>query len=457
MPRAHHRHAICAAALMAFLLAPALARAGGMFLPGRGTRALGRAGSFVAGADDLEAVYYNPAGLADAFKPGGHVSALLDMGLVFQRVDYTRVDSGGVTRPEVRSDGQLMPLPFAGVGYHPDALGGRLSFAFAVFTPWTGLPRYPDDGPQRYSLVSLAGTAMAVAELAFAVRITPELYFGAGFQNLFLSLDNRTVLAGCTQLNCAPEDPRFDALTQVKAASWFTPSGNLGLTYAHRYVRAAASLQLPYWVRASGTVRTRLPSDPQFDGAVVVGDGIDVRFNLPLVLRVGVEGRPAPWARVELGFDWERWSTQRSFEFAPRGVYIDHVLGVGRYDLRPMSLDRAMRDTFAVHLGGELSFFHRMFTVRAGYLYETSAVPDATLSVLTPDGDKHLLSLGGALQLGPVRLDLAYGHFFQPERVIATSRSLQLNPISPSIAVAVGNGRYAVSTDVLSLGAELRY
>src|SRR5271154_1505254 len=46
--------------------APSIAHAGGLYVPDRGVRPLGRGGAFVAGADDLGAIWYNPAGLADA-------------------------------------------------------------------------------------------------------------------------------------------------------------------------------------------------------------------------------------------------------------------------------------------------------------------------------------------------------------------------------------------------------
>src|SRR5437660_6422644 len=124
-----------------------------MFLPGRGARALGRAGSFVAGADDLGAIYYNPAGLAGT----GHASVLLDLGLVLQRVDYTRTDSGGNVLPTVSDDNGLLPIPTLGISWRPEALKRRVTFAFGVFVPYTGIPRYPENGPQRYSLVSFGG------------------------------------------------------------------------------------------------------------------------------------------------------------------------------------------------------------------------------------------------------------------------------------------------------------
>src|SRR5262249_8832365 len=90
-------------------LVPSLAHAGGMFLPGRGVRPFARGGAFTAGADDMNALGYNPAGLADMLSEGKwHL--LLDVGIVAESVDYTRVDSGGVTQPAVHNG----PAPPAG-------------------------------------------------------------------------------------------------------------------------------------------------------------------------------------------------------------------------------------------------------------------------------------------------------------------------------------------------------
>jgi len=56
--------------LAAVLLPPARAAAGGMVLPVRGVRTLERGGAFVAGADDADALWLDPAGLAHVHGKG---------------------------------------------------------------------------------------------------------------------------------------------------------------------------------------------------------------------------------------------------------------------------------------------------------------------------------------------------------------------------------------------------
>ena len=121
---------------------------------------------------------------------------------------------------------------------------------------------------------------------------------------------------------------------------------------------------------------------------------------------------------------------------------------------------RGLNDTFAVHLGAEADVVKKRIggiILRAGWALETSATPDETASVLTPDALRNILSIGGGLVLGPVRLDLGYAHVFFSDRTVTNSRSLQLNPIQPALAVAVGNGRYTVAADVLTAGLEARF
>jgi hypothetical protein len=59
-----HRVALLVAVLAAGAAFPREVQAAGMFVTPHGARPLGRGGAFVAGADDLNAIYYNPAGVA---------------------------------------------------------------------------------------------------------------------------------------------------------------------------------------------------------------------------------------------------------------------------------------------------------------------------------------------------------------------------------------------------------
>src|SRR5581483_8675632 len=236
-------------------LLPSIAFAGGMTLEGRGARPLGRAGSFVAGADDASAFVYNPAGLADI----DGISFLLDAGMVFQRTHYDRVDSGGKPQPVVDGNLNFLPFPTLALTWKPRKVPW-FTLAGGVWVPYLGLNSYPDTGPQRYSSISLDGSLVTVFELAAGFRLHEHVWLGAGLQVMYLHFVSKVALSGCTQLNCAPEDPGFDAPTQIDVTG-VTPSGNVGATFAWPKIRAGISLQLPFWIHANGDVHSKLGTD----------------------------------------------------------------------------------------------------------------------------------------------------------------------------------------------------
>lgn len=435
------------AAGLVLMLGSAPAWAGGMFLPARGARALGLAGSFVAGVDDGSALYYNPAGLADI----DGVTALVDFGVVLQRVGYDRVDAGGNPQPRVNGSMDVLPIPTLAITWKPSQ-APRWTVAGGVWTPYLGLNSWPDDGPQRYSNVTLKGSLLAVAELAAAYRFDDRLSFGLGIQNMIVRFNSRLALSACSELNCAPEDMGFDALTEVRTSSAFTPSAVAGATLALDKVRLGLAVQLPFFVRTSGTVRSRLPTDPQYANATQVGDAVSLGFDLPLTVRLGAAIRPRRDLSVELGVDYEAWSMQDSISIEPHGIQVTGVPGIGSYQLNPVSIARDLRDTLAVHAGAEWHVLRGALIARAGYLLETSATPDRTASVLSPDGFHNLVTAGLGVPLGAMRLDLAYGHLFTNDRTVTDSRALQLDPIQPSLAVPVGNGKYTIAADIISAG-----
>ncbi len=455
----------------AFPLAAANAHAGGLYLPTRGVRPTARGGAFVAGADDLGALWFNPAGLVALAGGRERASLLVDSALVLHSVEYTRIDSGGVTQPAVTDDPQVVPIPTLAVGFD---LGERMTLAVGLLAPYSGLDGYPEDGPQRYSLVSLHGTLISILELAVAARVTDTLWLGAGVQNMFLTFRSRVTFSACPrEVVCAPEDPEFDSVGEVEWNDPFNPSAALGAVWqAGAKVKVGAAVQLPFWLSGGGTVRTRLPSSGFFQGAHVEGDRADVSMTLPAALRLGVELAPRPRLRVELGADLELWSQHDEIAVEPKDIRIEDVPGVGVYDLGPITIPRRMRNTFALRLGVEQRL--GALALRGGYAFETGAAPDEYLSVMTVDSSKHMFTAGAGWQSGRLRLDATFAWVAVGSRDLAagTSCAPQLNPVrsgqDPAVAeecvhdgspdhVYVGDGSYRSSWLILGLGAAIGF
>src|SRR5580692_5885682 len=103
----------CAGALLGVTLS-SRADASGLYFSDRGMRPLGRGGAFVAGADDLGAIWYNPAGIVDA--PSG---VLVDATWLHYTSDFTRqaltTSNTGApfvqTFPKVSGSTPVLPVP----------------------------------------------------------------------------------------------------------------------------------------------------------------------------------------------------------------------------------------------------------------------------------------------------------------------------------------------------------
>ena len=453
------------------------ASAAGLYFSDRGVRPMGRAGAYVAGADDLGAIYYNPAGIVEA-----KTQFLLDASWLRFSADYTRKTLVTANDPNTGAPGKsyvqtfesvhgsspILPLPTLAGSY---AINDDLVVAAGLYAPYAAITSYPErDGkgnaaPQRYSLISLDGSALAILGAFVSWRPLKELQVGAGPTVLVGNFQSSVMFGACPpdRLACAPEQPDYDAKGQLKVGTIVAPSATLGVTAIPTdQVRVGLSFQLPYWVDAPAQLKTRLPSSDLFQNATVDGQDARVKFRLPWILRAGVEARPLPETRVELAFVFEKWSMHDSIDVSPDNVYLRNVALFPDYRVGGLSIQRSFQDAWSLRLGGEqtLHLGGYRLDVRAGAAYEKSAVPPAYLSVLTVDMNKVTLSVGGGLHIGKKwRFDAVLA-FVLPQSVDVDPNEAALRKVNPIRASggagpAINGGHYQASANVLGIG--LRY
>jgi long-chain fatty acid transport protein len=454
------------AALLASAL-PRAAHAGGFYMTDRGVRPLGRGGAFIAGADDQHAVWYNPAGLIHAGR-----GLLLDASLVNFNNRYTREAQppGGGEVVTFRSvEGEAAPLPIPTLVVSHDLGVRNAVFAAGVFAPYAAIASYDRaaDAPQRYSLLSLDGSALAVAGVWAAWRPHPMLNVGAGVSALVGSFTSQLAFSGCpATVTCAPENPDWDAVAQLAVGPIAAPTASLGVQFSpHRMVTFGLSGQLPLWVDAAARLAVRLPAASFYEGASVQGDQANVRFNLAPVVRAGVEVRPVAGLRAEFAFVWEGWSMHDRIDLTPQGIGLRNVRGVGDYQISALSIDRGFRDVLSfrlgvenhTRLGGEWSL-----EARVGASYETSATSPGYTSVLTMDANKWVAALGASLGYGRWRFDATFAYMIADtvtvtpaEARLLPTQALRTGPGAPSYAVNAG--RYELNVNVVGLGVRYAF
>jgi long-chain fatty acid transport protein len=459
----NHRALLAAARIAVLVLfvvvdASAAHAAGGLFNPPHGVKTMGRAGAAVAGPADLNALWYNPALLAGL--PDGSHELLIDANLVSQSVRFERAPrtfANGRTQFYRPVDNEAIPIPVPQIVYSSDFGLKDLHFAFGVYGPNGANSKYPVDGPQRYVIVDTEGSLIASQQLAVAWEPLEWLRLGAGLVNYTFILKRALVVSAYPGFAGDPEDEEFDALLVSEANVPFNPTGILGVwAAAPGGFEVGASFLFPKHVEDRDTVvQQRLPSHPFFDDAEVHGDSVVATFDLPAFLRVGARYVRPRWD-LELDFVYEVHSGFKKVGTTPNDITVSGIPGVGEIPIASLDVPRNFTNSVSLRLGGDYEIVEGELTLRMGVLYESSAIPDETQSVLQVDADKIGVSLGGSWEASDtVSLDFGYTHLFFFERSVSNSIMKQLNPTNPEGAIVVANGVYNVSVDMLGVGLRL--
>ncbi|MDB5212854.1 MAG: rane protein involved in aromatic hydrocarbon degradation [Myxococcaceae bacterium] len=435
----------------------------------------------MAGADDIGAIWYNPAGLADA-----GTTLYIDFAWLNFSSEYTRktnvTDANGTVRtttsPKVDGTTPFLPIPTIGGSY---AFGKNKEFTIAlgVLAPYTAIASYPltvggQPSPSRYSLVTLDGSALVVSGAYFSYKPIEQIRIGFGLQALVGTFKSRVVFSASPpdRVISSPEDPQYDSLSQLNVGPIVAPSGNFGIiAVPEKHLRVGASAQLPFLINAPATINVRLPSAAVFDKATQDGTDARVRFQLPPVLRFGVEYRTdlgdESDVRIEVAYVREFWSVHDSIDVRPENVRLFNITGFpSPFGVAPISLPRHFQDSNSFRLGGEYStksiFKANRVDIRAGASYETSAIPEEWVSPLTYDANKIILGGGASLHAGEHwRLD-AVGALVLLGSTTVTPAEAQVprvNPVqgNPTKTESINGGDYSARAIILGVGAQYKF
>ena len=465
--------------MLALLALVTQADAAAYYFLDSGTRAIGRGGAFIAGADDLSAQYYNPAALANVKRPMFNLNGWA----VVQTVNFDRQDEEGLAAFEPVSN-SAPPIYEPSGGYAAN-LGGihpalaNTTAAFGLYVPTAPYMAYPEDGAQRYSLVdSLIWQVYAGPSVA--QRITPWLVIGAGLQYTFLRVEERLVVSLCTtEADCADgnDDPSKDIDIDIDTWDPAKFSGNFGvLIQPAPWLDIGASFQPSISYRAPGTMVARFNEDfplaDFLDGLEFTDDDVTVAVSVPNILRLGVQVRPNDRVRVEAAGTWTQWSSLTQLLVTDLDLTVKHapanlLLQEDILVTEDIIFVTGYQDSWSARLGGDVVVgtpgapVHGK--VMAGLHYETSAVPLETQGVTLVDGNKWGVGLGGTIEVANrVAFDVTGAYQLLGDRTITDSqlrqKELFVDPADPAQSAVVdgkvvGNGQFDSNVVFVAVGA----
>ena len=436
------------------------AHAAGYTVPDSGVRAMGRAGAYVVGADDLSAQYYNPAALSGLESHGLNI----DLAGMIQTVRFDRADEEGLEFEPVTNAAGPMPLPR--LGFSPDLDSEHWTLAFGIWSPAAPRYEYPADGAQRYALTDAT---------LVAVNIGPSVAWRQGPVSLGVSLAWSVfrvdqTLAASTAIE-GTDDPAYDIRTQITAFDAFTPTGNAGILVTPvPWLTLGASVQPPVSYRAKGSLSTDFSKNVFYTGESDFGqviaapdaedDDITLPITLPLVARGGVLVRPTDRFEVEADFVYEAWSSFDELRITDLDMTIEATGGDDLLVTDDIVLPTQLDNAWSVRLGGEGAVSERV-KLRAGALFETSAVPEATRSVMLPDGAKVGYGLGASYSAGARwAFDVGFMQSFVLDQQVTRTTVFQvgIDPLTGNVGYGktVGKGMLAAANHALGVGMTWR-
>jgi long-chain fatty acid transport protein len=456
-----------AAALLALM--PGRAQAGGFSVARFG----GEHGH--AATTDVTAAFYNPAGLAYERGHRGYLEGLL----AYRTVDYTRdpgaIDNPGTGTPDnaVNSGtatlGNLVASPFLGLASDLGVPG--LGVALAVYAPFggssswdaddrfAGNTMYPGavDGPARWS--SIEGEQRSLYyTLAAGYRIpAARLAIGVGVNVVSTDINlirarridgtDDVVDAGGNVAEGRSLLELSDTSLSLSAGLMYepTPCSRVGISY-----QASPGLGE---MTVDGTLTNKFGATP----AQAPVD-VQMRQTLPDVVRVGGTWNAFWRASLHAVVEWQRWSkferqclVDRNFAGARCDFNADGSLAAGA-DGVLVNIPRDWQDTFGVKLGGTYDLTDTL-ELNGGVLYDSNAVPDATLEPALIDQDKIITQLGARWQSGRWLASSTLGLATYLERTTAPRTADPMTPSrNPDMA---GTYQQRTMYFMLGLGASL--
>lgn len=451
----------------AVVMAPAAGFAAGMFLSPQGVRPLSRGGAFVAGADDVNALTYNPAGIALAAD-----GLMLGAGLPIHYSTFTRSDTDGDGMPEPAVVGEPLWLPIPTLGFSSGfGMLPGLRFGFGIAADYPLLQNWPaalGDGspaPQRYAIGDYRGTALSKVSLGLGYTESRWFSVGVAVQALtgrFVSTMTASNAAGAP-VGTQPENPEYDATIQIVSDPIIAPAVHLGLTLTPwKFLRIGAAWESGYSISVGSDLAIRLPTAALFRDAVVTPEQprAQVSMKLPSVFRLGVEGRLGELVKSEIAWVYEPWSVHKRVKVDAKEVNIEGIKALGEYGLGVVNVERKYRDTWSIRWGTEFSAplpSGKPLVFRTGVAYEPAAVAPEYLTAMVVDLDKLLLSAGVGYTLGRWTLEGTYAWVGMADLEVKKSKATQASATRPAYAgrSVIGNGTYESSAHILGMSVSL--
>jgi len=425
-----------------------VAVAGNVDTLGVGAKATSLGGAFSARADDFSAMYYNPAGIVQLSIPQISVGTSIVNPSIAAKTDY-RNEYEEVIGGFSKDKSQLLVYPHAGFIYPFQLFGKKAAFGIATYVPygmWLGWKEDPSKNPGAYNTYESWYYRVVSASPTLAIQLTDRLMvgFNVAFGNSHSGVYRRiyqspfivqtgTLISGLLSSNPSVvlSNPTLasiplianlkDGKMKTRAVDDFNWSFNIGLIYK---IRDNLQVGLTYRgpAKTNFWLRTRV-----YDGNNNKVDSVEGHtwIDHPDQIQAGVYWRPIEKLHLETDLTWTNWRRISHYKvvFNRPLLYPYFYNGLIQEGLDPQTADalakqlaiskedykRHWMNTVQLRFGAEYQLLDWL-SLRAGYYYDPSPIPDKTIDITWPDTNKHTFAIGTGLKLfgGKLLVDATY-------------------------------------------------
>jgi long-chain fatty acid transport protein len=374
-----------------FVMLTCPAFAGGPIL---GARSTGMGTAFTAVADDPSTISVNPAGLTQL--TGTEIYG----GTTFI-IPFTEYTNQAGQSEETKSQVFFPPHMYV----VSDMKTENLRFGLGIFSLYgIGGRKWDENGLTRYS-----STESFIATLSInptiAWRVWRTLSIGAGVDYMLSQTRSKRMM---DQSLFGARDGEMTL--KGTGDGWgynlgilFTPAEQWSFGVAYRSkikVTHKEELELKH-------IAPQL--QPLFGGASFKTDA-ETPMTFPEIVSLGVAYRPAKDWTLGLDLEWFGWSS-----FKNAKLNLDHEVPEANFTDSSAPLD--WKDIWTIKAGTEYRMNEKV-SLRAGYAYIKTQVPDHTLDASAPESDQHNFSVGFGYHMKTMVMDFFYMvGFFEDRKV----------------------------------------
>lgn len=401
--------------LVAGLVATSPASAAGFSIFEAGSRATAMGGAFVAQADDLSAMFYNPAGLAGQVEKG-QLKAMAGVTLIVPKAELVEgYDPYPGTGYSSKMADQFFFPPNVYAAY---GLSDCVSLSFGTWFPFGLATKWDEPDFRGRYLSQYVDLKQFAASVQIAWKINDVISVGAGPEMrfstvklqrkvpLFNPYTNRVVDAAHADIRGDLEmDLTFGAGIKLNP----TPAFSIGASY-HGQVDADFEGDATFYQLSTGYADL----DAAFAGKVPV--------NKPVPVATTIQA-PAQW-QFGLAYDFGKVELSAAGTYTEWSAFDTTVLAFEAVDGKqvPTSvLPHDWENVWAYRFGIKWQTSDT-FELMGGYVYDETPEPDGDVGPLLPDANRNGFSVGFSWKMGKnTWVDFSNLALFFKERAVTTN------------------------------------